>query len=296
MLHYPHMKTLREVIADAEAQKKCIGHFNIANIEGLWAVWNAAQKVSAEAGEHIPVIIGTSEGERDHLGAQQIVNLVQDLREDNQYPIFINADHSYSVETATAAIDAGYDMVIIDLAEKGYDENLAATKAVVDYRNENDQHTLIEAELGFIGGGSNIKDEIPEGVSEASMTDPAEAKAFVEATGLDLLAPSVGNVHGMVKSGNPRLHPERISAVRESAGVPLVLHGGSGSSDEDFVAAIGAGISIIHISTELRVVYREALEKSLAENETLSPYKYMKPAQEAMQAAVEARMRLFWGL
>lgn len=296
MLHYSHMKTLREYIADAEAQKKCIGHFNIANIEGLWAIWNAAQAVSEEVGEQIPVIIGTSEGERAHLGAQQIVNLVQDLREDRQYPIFINADHSYSVESATAAIDAGYDMVIIDLAEQSYEENLAATKAVVDYRNENDQHALIEAELGFIGGGSNIKEALPDGVSEASMTNPEEAAAFVQATGLDLLAPSVGNVHGMVKSGNPKLHPERISAVRGAAGIPLVLHGGSGSSDEDFVAAIKAGISVIHISTELRVVYREALEKSLTENKTLSPYKYMQPAQQAMQTKVAERIRLFWGL
>lgn len=290
------MKTLPEVIKDAEERKKCIGHFNIANIEGLWAVWNAAQTVSAEAGELIPVIIGTSEGERSHLGEQQIVNLVHDLREDNQYPIFINADHSYSVEAATRAIDNGYDMVIIDLAEKTYEENVAATKTVVDYRNENDQHTLIEAELGYIGGGSNIKDEMPDGVSEASMTDPVQAKKFVAETGLDLLAPSVGNVHGMVKTGNPRLQPQRVTAVRHQSGIPLVLHGGSGSSDEDFVSAIQAGISIIHISTELRVTYREALEKSLAENKTLSPYKYMKPAQEAMQKAVEGRMRLFWGL
>ena len=290
------MKTLREYIADAEARKKCIGHFNIANIEGLWAVWEAAQAASAEAGELIPVIIGTSEGERNHFGIQQVVNLVQDLREDNQYPIFINADHSYSVETATTAIDAGYDMVIIDLAEKSYEENLAATKKVVDYRNQNNQHTLIEAELGYIGGGSNIKDEVPEGVSEESMTDPLEAKQFVAETGLDLLAPSVGNVHGMVTSGHPALHPEHISMVRHQAGIPLVLHGGSGSSDDDFRKAIAAGISIIHISTELRVAYRTALEKSLVENESLSPYKYLKPAQKAMQDAVLGRIRLFWGL
>lgn len=290
------MKSLREYITDAEQAKKGIGHFNAANIEGVWAIYNAAKKVSEEAGEQIPVIIGTSEGERGHFGASQIVNLVQDLREDQQYPIFINADHSYSVETAKAAIDVGYDMVIIDLAEKSYEENLAATKEVVEYRNQTDQHTLIEAELGFIGAGSNVKDELPEGVGEESMTKPEEAKQFVEATALDLLAPSVGNVHGMIKSGNPALSPERVTEVREAGGVPLVLHGGSGSSDEDFVKVIKAGISVIHISTELRKAYREALDKSLAENDTLSPYKYIKPAQEAMQAKVEERIRLFWGL
>lgn len=290
------MKTLRDAIADAEARKKCIGHFNVANIEGIWAVFDAAQNVSAEAGEPIPVIIGTSEGERGHFGAQQMVNLIHNLRDHYHYPIYINADHSYSLGTAKAAIDVGYDMVIIDLADKSYEENLTATKEIVDYRNQHGPNTLVEAELGFIGGGSNIKDEIPEGISEATMTDPAEAKAFVEATQLDLLAPSVGNVHGMVKSGNPALNPERVTAVRQAAGIPLVLHGGSGSSDADFTAVIQAGISVIHISTELRVAFRTALEKSLAENDTLSPYKYMKPAQLAMQAKVEERIRLFWGL
>lgn len=290
------MKSLREYIVDAEKAKKGIGHFNIANIEGVWAVFNAAKKISEEAGELIPVVIGTSEGERDHFGASQIVNLVQDLREDQQYPIFINADHSYSVETAKAAIDIGYDMVIIDLAEKSYEENLAATKEIVEYRNQNNQHTLIEAELGFIGGGSNIKDELPNGVGKESMTKPEEAKTFVKETGLDLLAPAVGNVHGMIRSGNPALDPEHVALVREACGVPMVLHGGSGSSDEDFIKVIKAGISMIHISTELRIVFREALEKALSESDTISPYKYMKAAQDAMQTKVEERIRLFWGM
>ena len=290
------MKTLREYIKNAEERKKGIGHFNTANIEGIWAIFNAALAVSEEAGEQIPVVIGTSEGERKHFGAKQMVDLVKGLRREYQYPIFINADHSYSVETATDAINVGYDMVIIDLAEKSYEENLAATKAVVEHRDAVSSQALIEAELGFIGGGSNIKEEIPEGVSEATMTNPEEAKQFVAETGLDLLAPAVGNIHGMVKAGNPELHPDRITAVREQGGIPLVLHGGSGVSDADFVKAIQAGISMIHVSTELRKIYREALEKTLAENDTISPYKYVKPAQKAMQQKVAERIRLFWGL
>jgi len=290
------MKTLREHIKNAEERKKGIGHFNTANIEGIWAIFNAALAVSEEAGEQIPVVIGTSEGERKHFGAKQMVDLVKGLRREYQYPIFINADHSYSVETATDAINVGYDMVIIDLAEKSYEENLAATKAVVEHRDAVSSQALIEAELGFIGGGSNIKEEIPEGVSEATMTNPEEAKQFVAETGLDLLAPAVGNIHGMIKAGNPELHPDRITAVREQGGIPLVLHGGSGVSDADFVKAIQAGISMIHVSTELRKIYREALEKTLAENDTISPYKYVKPAQKAMQQKVAERIRLFWGL
>jgi len=140
-----------------------------------------------------------------------------------------------------------------------------------------------------------MKDELPEGVGEATMTDPAEADTFVQESGVDLLAPSVGNVHGMIKTGNPRLDPGRVSEVRKKGGVPLVLHGGSGSADEDFTAVIKAGVSVIHISTEVRTAYRSALNKALAENESTTPYRYMKGIRDAVQAVVEKRMRLFYG-
>lgn len=288
------MKTLREYIADAEASNTAIGHFNFTTIDMFWGIFDAARAVASERGEDIPVIVGVSEGERDFFGVQQVVEFIESVRNSYAYPIFSNADHTYSVERAQEAIDAGFDMVIIDAAEKPYDENVTMTKAVVEYRNESDSTTLIEAELGFIGGGSNIKDAVPEGVSAETMTKPEEAKDFVEKTGIDLLAPSVGNVHGIIKSGNPKLDPERVSAVRESAGVPLVLHGGSGSLDEDFTAVIKAGISAIHISTEIRKVYRDALDKSLANDpDQIAPYKYLKTTREAVKQVVEERIKLF---
>jgi len=290
------MKTLREYITLYENRGKAIGHFNITTIDMLWAVFDAARAVSDEAGEKVPIIIGASEGERDYVGVRQIVEIVHSIQEQFDYPIFINADHTYSVERCKEAIDVGFDMVIIDAAEKPYEENARMTKEVVDYARENGSNAMIEAELGYIGSGSGLKDEMPEGVSEATMTNPDEAKRFVEETGVDALAPAVGNVHGMVKSGNPRLDPERVKAVRESAGVPLVLHGGSGSADEDFTAVIAAGISAIHISTELRKAYRENLEKSLSEMDTVTPYKYLPPAKAAVQKVVEGRIRLFYGV
>ena len=209
---------------------------------------------------------------------------------------FLNADHTYSVQRAKDAIDAGYDMVIIDGADQSHEENQAMTKEVVDYRNEKGVQTLIEAEFGYIGAGAGLKDEIPEGVSEATMTKPNEARDFVVYTGVDLLAPSVGTVHGMVKTGNPRLNPELVSHIREACGVPLVLHGGSGSLDEDFFAVIDAGISMIHISTELRVAYRKGLEKGLAEVASMAPYKYTIFAKQGVMNAAEKRIRLFWRL
>jgi len=288
------MKTLKQYIYEAEKNKQAIGHFNVANSDMIQAVFSAARVVSREKEELIPVVIGVSEGERDAIGVRQSALYIQSLREQYQYPIFINADHTYSVERCKEAIDAGFDMVIYDGAHLSYEENLANTKIVVDYAHAVSPHILVEAELGFIGSGSNIKDELPEGVSEATMTQPSEAQTFVSETGLDLLAPSVGNVHGMIKSGNPRLNPERINAVRESGGIPLVLHGGSGSTDGDFIAAIDAGISMIHISTELRKVLRFALDASLLDDPAqLAPYKYMKAPIEALQKVVEDRIRLF---
>lgn len=290
------MKTLKEYLLQAKEDKKAIAHFNVANSDMLMSVFAAAQQVSEEVGEKIPLVIGVSEGERDAFGVTQIVDYISSLRNEYDYPVFLNADHTYSVERTCEAIDAGFDMVIYDGAKISHEENLENTKAVVEYRNKVNPDCLVEAEFGFIGSGSSIKDAIPEGVSEATMTQPDEAKIFVDASGVEVLAPSVGNLHGMVKSGNPALNPERVSAIWEATQTPLVLHGGSGSTDDDFVKVIKAGISMIHISTELRVAFRKGIEESFASDDTLAPYRYFKAAKQAVQEKAAARIRLFWGI
>jgi len=288
------MLTLREYILEYEKQKKAMGHFNITTLDMLWAVFYGARAISEKIGENIPVIIGTSEGERDFFGQRQFVEFIKSLREEYQYPVFSNADHTATVARAKEAIDAGYDMVIIDAADKTLEENIKMTQQVVLYRNEVESDALIEAELGYIGVGSSIKDSMPKGVTEATMTKPDEADTFTRETGIDLLAPSVGNVHGIITTGNPRLDADRVSQVRKCAGVPLVLHGGSGSTDEDFVAVIKSGISVIHISTELRKAYREALDEALAKSTSTTPYTYFEGVREKVQEIVEKRIELFY--
>lgn len=286
------MKTLRECIKGAEEKGIAIGHFNISNIEALHGIYNAAKKLD------VPVIIGVSEGEEDFIGKNEASALVKEIHEKDNYPIFLNADHHYTFESVKGALDAGYDSAIIDAVKLPLEENIILTKKCVDYAKvlgqKEGRDILIEAELGFIGTSSKLLDEIPEGISEKTMTKPSDAKYFVEQTGVDLLAPSVGNIHGMVKGGNPRLDIKRIKEIRELCGVPLVLHGGSGISDEDFVNAIKAGISIIHINTEIRVAYKEALEKYLKEfpNE-IAPYKILKGAVDAIEEVVYNRLKLF---
>ena len=215
------------------------------------------------------MIIGVSEGERDFVGVRQAVVLVKSLREDYGHPIFLNADHTYSVERVKEAIDAGFDSVIFDGAKLPFEENVTLTRECVEYARDAGRDILVEGELGFIGQSSKLLDAIPEGVdlSDNALTSPEQAKEFVDKTGVDLLAPAVGNFHGMLRSGvDPKLNIPRIKAIRDAAGVPLVLHGGSGNSADDFSAAIEAGIAIVHINTELRVAYRDALKLALQEN------------------------------
>ncbi len=288
------MQTLRELVANAEKQKIAIGHFNISDTEGLWAVFNAARSLE------VPVIIGASEGERNFIGVRQTVALVRSLREEFDYPIFLNADHTYSFEKVKEAVDAGFDAVIFDGTELPFDENVKTAKQCVTYAKEKNPDILVEAELGFIGKSSKILDALPEGVkiTEEYLTKPEEAAQFVKETGVDLLAPAVGNVHGMLRSGkDPALNIERIRAVYKAAAVPLVLHGGSGTSEDDFKEAIKAGMAIVHINTEIRLAYRKALQIFLQENpDEIAPYKFMKSGVQEMQKVVEARLKLFNGM
>ncbi len=286
--------SLRESIADAEARGVALGHFNISNIEGLHGVCNAARALK------LPVVIGVSEGERDFIGIRQVVALVQSLRSEYEHPIFLNADHTYSVDRVKEAIDAGFDSVIFDGAELSFAENSAKTRECVVYARNSGRDVLIEGELGYIGKSSKLLDEVPEGAAQSAetFTTPEDAKQFVEETGVDLLAPAVGNIHGMLKhSKDPHLDIPRVKAIREASGVPLVLHGGSGTPDEDFVAAIKAGVSMVHISTELRVAFRDAVKLSLQENpDEVAPYKIMRDAVLAIESAVSPRLKLFNGI
>lgn len=288
-------KSLRECVKESQENRVAIGHFNISNIEMLWGIWNAVKSLN------LPVIIGVSEGERQFIGLRQIVAVIESFRNEYNYPIFLNADHTYSVDKVKEAIDAGFDMVIYDGAKLSFEENVRNTKECVDYAKkiskEKDRDILVEGELGYIGQSSKVLDAIPEGVlvSGDDLTHPDIAKEFVEKTGIDLLAPAVGNIHGMMRIGHdPRLDIERIRNISTACGISLVLHGGSGTVDEDFTRSIEAGISIIHISTELRVAFRKALVLSLQENpEEVAPYKYFKDAINAVEKVTSDRLKLF---
>ncbi len=284
------LKSLREYIKEAEEKGVAIGHFNISNLEGLHAIYNAAKNLS------VPVIIGVSPGEEKFLGIEEVVALVKTIRERDNYPIFLNADHHENFESVKKCIDEGFDAVIIDSAGLPFEENVALAKKCVDYVRQVSMQIgrdiLVESELGFIGKGSDIKESIPEGAGV--LTKPEDAKRFVEETGIDLLAPSIGSVHGLIKTGKPHIDSDLAKQIRQVAGVPLVLHGGSGLRDEDFTNAIASGVAIVHINSEIRQAFVEAEHKAMHENPNeIAPYKIAIHGVEAVEKVVENRLKLF---
>jgi len=285
------MLTLKQYIKEADEKRSVVGHFNMSNLEGMWAIFHAAKRMKT------PVIIGTSEKERAFMGVKQCVALVRSLREEFDYPVFLNADHTYSFEKVKEAVDAGYDAIIFDGVKLQIEENIEMTKKCVEYAKSKNADILIEGELGYIGTSSKMYDMLPNDVRVSAdvLTKPEDAERFVKETGVDLFAPAVGNIHGMLKnSPNPDLDIDRIKAIRESTGVPIVLHGGSGTTNHDFKRAILAGVSVIHISTEIRVAFRRSLEATLKrDSEEIAPYALMENSIFEMEKVVEERLKVF---
>lgn len=285
------MKTLREYIKEAKEKGIAVGHFNVSNLEGVYAIADAAKNLN------VPVIVGVSEGERDFTGVLEIASVVKTLREERNQPIFLNADHTYSVERVKEAIDAGFNSAIFDGAQLSLEENISKAKECVAYAKTVGRDVIIEGELGYIGTSSKVLTEVPEGaaITDAMLTTLEDAKKFVAETGVDMLAPAVGNIHGMFAKGmDPALNINRVKEISEATGLPLVLHGASGNSDADIQNAIKAGVAVVHVNTELRVAYREGLEGALsAKPDEVAPYKYEKVAKEAMQKVVEEKLKIF---
>ena len=285
------MRSLRDSLAEAARKGTAVGHFNVSDLVGLNAVAAAARRLG------VPVLIGTSEGERAFIGARQMASVVRSIRDEYDFPIFLNADHTHSLAKAEEAARAGYDMIGFDGSTLAFEENVRQTEEAVEAIKSINADVVIEGELGYIGSGSEIHDTVPE--SSLIFTRPDEARQFAEATGVDVLAPAVGNMHGLLATmvhGEARKHLdiERIAQIKAATGMPLTLHGGSGTDDGDFLRAIEAGMTIVHISTELRLAWRRGLEAALAaEPENLVPYQLFRKAGEAMQEVVTKRLKLF---
>lgn len=271
-----------------------MGHFNISDLVALRAIFEAARELGA------PVMIGTSEGEGDFIGRKSAAILIKNLREEYNYPIYLNSDHTKSLEKVKEAVTAGYDEILFDGSKLSFEDNVRQTKEVVEYVKSVSPDIVVEGEIGYIGSSSEVRKELPEGaaIRPEDLTKPEEAKQFVYETKVDMLAPAVGNLHGMfAEAPDPNLDIERIRLVKDATKVPLVLHGGSGNTDEDFKAAIQAGVSVIHINTEIRLAWRRGLEEGLKANpDEVAPYKILPLALVGVKEVVLRRLKLFNGL
>ena len=285
--------SLKEVILTAEKNKIAVGHFNISDLVMLKAIFESAKELNQ------PIIIGTSEGEREFIDPHEAVAMVKAFREEFNYPIFLNADHTHSLEKVKEAVEAGYDAILFDGSKLSLEENIRQTKEVVEFVKSVNPEIMVEGEMGYIGSGSEILKEIPEGaaINPEDFTKPEEAERFVRETDVDMFAPAVGNLHGMLANApEPKLDIARIAAIKSAVKIPLVLHGGSGNSDEDFKNAIRSGISVIHISTEIRLAWKKGMEEGLKNSgEEVAPYKIYPEAVRAIGEVVKARLRLFGG-
>jgi len=287
------MHSLRDLLQKAQQSGAAIGHFNISDLVLLKAVFAAAHELN------LPVLVGLSEGEREFVGVRQIAAFVRSLREEFDFPIFLNADHTHSLAKGIEAAKAGFDSIVFDLSALSFEENVRQTNQAVEALKAINPSILVEGEIGDIGTGSEIHDVSPDLLK--GLSTPEEAKQFVESTGVDILAPAVGNMHGMLRSmvqgeTKKRLDLERIAGIKRAARVFLTLHGGSGTDDEDLRKAIAAGINIVHINTELRVAWREGLERGLAKQpDEVVPYKILPTAVDSVKQVVASRLRLFSG-
>lgn len=281
--------TLREWHIRAMEESWAVPHFNISDAVTLRAICIAAKNLKS------PVMIGTSEGEAVFIGSRQVVSLIEAFREELGIPIFLNADHHKSVEAAKRAVDAGYDSIHIDLSRETNEKNFSGTKEIVEYAKSKNAAISVEGELGYLPTeSSKIYKEVVT-IDPESLTKPEEAAEFVQKTGIDRFAPAIGNLHG-IAANEPSLDFELMRAIRNvlSRDVALVLHGGSGIPDEDIKKAIRVGINNIHINTEIRIAYHQALKDFFTQNpEETTPYKFLAPAMDAMQKNIEEKLRLF---
>jgi fructose-bisphosphate aldolase class II len=279
-----------EIFKQAKENKYAIGAFNVSNLEQLKAIVEAGRNLKS------PIIVATSEGESKFIGKKQIRALIDVYKQETGLPIILHLDHGKSFDIIKEAIEAGYDSVHFDGSALSFEENIKMTKKIVDFAKEKGIKN-IEGEIGYLRGKSALQEAVE--IKEEDLTNPEQAEGFIEETKVDTLAIAIGNIHGVLKSSkNPHLFLDRLEEINERIGdkTGLVLHGGSGTPEEDIRKAIQLGIVKVNVNTELRVAYTKALRKSLQDdpNQT-TPYKIMPLVVEAVQKVVDEKIKLFGG-
>ncbi|HHW07120.1 MAG TPA: class II fructose-1,6-bisphosphate aldolase [Clostridia bacterium] len=274
--------TLKELMEQAEAGKYAVGAFNCNNMEIIQAIITAAEQ------ERSPVIVQASQGAIKYAGLSYIVAMTRVAAEEAGVPVCLHLDHGTSFAQVMQCIRQGFSSVMIDGSKLPLEENIRLTNRVLEVARA--VGVSVEAELGKIGG---TEDDISVSDWEASLTDPEEAKYFVEQTGVDALAVAIGTAHGRYK-GVPKLDFARLEKIRALTQVPIVLHGSSGVPDEAIRQAVALGVRKINIDTNIREAFVKGVKEVIAKNpDEIDPRKILGPAKEEMIAIIREKIRLF---
>jgi fructose-bisphosphate aldolase class II len=280
----------RHLYQRAREQKFAVGAFNIDNQETLIAIARAAQKLQS------PVLVEVSQGEVEAMGLENVRDMVDNYKREYGIEMYLNLDHSPSVESCKRAIDAGYEFIHIDISQANHDapeqEIIQKTKEVVEYARFTG--ALVESEPHYFGGSSNVHDTVIDYAEiKKTFSTPESAKDFVEATGIDTFAAAIGNLHG--KYPVPKqLDLELLARLRDSLACGISLHGGSGTPLEYFAKAAELGVTKININSDMRYAFRKTLEKVLVENPTeYAVVKLMPEVYGAVQVVVEEKIKAF---
>lgn len=280
----------RHLMQRSRSQKFAVGAFNIDNQETLIAVCRAAQRLQS------PVLVEVSQGEVKAMGLENVRDMVDNYKAEYGVEMYVNLDHSPTVEDCKRAIDAGYEFIHIDISQANHDATteqiIEKTREVVEYAKFTG--ALVESEPHYFGGSSNVHNEdINYEEIKKTFSTPEGAKEFVEATGIDTFAAAIGNLHG--KYPVPKeLDLELLQRIREAIGGQISLHGGSGTPLHYFEEAAKIGVGKININSDMRYVFRKSLEKVLADNpDEYAVVKLMPEVYEAVQQVVEEKINAF---
>jgi len=280
----------RHLMQRSRQQGFAVGAFNIDNQETLIGIARAAQKLNA------PVLVEVSDGEVKALGLENLRDLVDNYKKEYGIEMYINLDHSPTVENCKQAIDAGYEFIHIDISQANHDateeEIIAKTKEVVEYAKFTG--ALVESEPHYFGGSSNVHSEgIDYEEIKKTFSTPESAKAFVEETGIDTFAAAVGNLHG--KYPVPKeLDLELLQRIRDAIPCQISLHGGSGTPAHFFEDAAKIGVSKVNINSDMRYAFRTTMESELKEHpDEFAVVKLMDKVKDAIQAVVEDKIAGF---
>ena len=272
--------TLNEVLKDAQKNRYAVGLFNTVNLEMAKGVLAAAEEARS------PVIIGTAEVLLPYASLEELAPLLTSLADRASVPVVLHFDHGLTTECIRKAIDLGFTSVMYDCSTKSFDENCRNVGEMAEYAHA--RGISIEAELGHVGAGGGAEGT---GAQDHSVyTDPSQAKHFYEATGVDALAVAIGTLHGAYKQ-KPMLDFDRLAEIASLVDVPLVLHGGSGLSDDEFLRAIANGIAKVNIFTDINTAAAKAAYDLYAEGVGMTDL--MQGVAEAVRRATLEKMRLF---